>query len=85
MLYGRFLSLYILLVESSALECRKYIMNLALDLLQLTIAWCYVLLSPYTKVEESFNLHATHDVFFYGVRPAALANVRCLGLCLNKI
>lgn len=59
-------------------------MDLALDLLQLTIAWCHVLLSPYTKVEESFNLHATHDVFFYGVRPAALANVRCLGLCLNR-
>jgi len=51
-------------------------MDLALDFLQLTIAWSHVLLSPYTKVEESFNLHATHDVFFYGVRPVALTNVR---------
>jgi len=62
----------------------KYRMDLALDFLQLTIAWSHVLLSPYTKVEESFNLHATHDVFFYGVRPAALANVRCLNLCFNR-
>ena len=59
-------------------------MDLALDLLQLTIAWSHVLLSPYTKVEESFNLHATHDVFFYGIRPAALANVRCSDLGFNK-
>jgi alpha-1,6-mannosyltransferase len=59
-------------------------MDLALDFLQLTIPWSHVLLSPYTKVEESFNLHATHDVFFYGVRPAALTNVRCMNLCFSK-
>jgi len=59
-------------------------MDFALDSLQLTVAWSHVLLSPYTKVEESFNLHATHDVFFYGVRPAALTNVRYLNLCFNK-
>lgn len=59
-------------------------MDLALDFLQLTVAWSHVLLSPYTKVEESFNLHATHDVFFYGVRPAALANVRWLYFALQQ-
>ncbi len=59
-------------------------MDLALDSLQLTVAWTHVLLSPYTKVEESFNLHATHDVFFYGVRPAAITNVRCMNSCFSK-
>ena len=59
-------------------------MDFALDSLQLTVAWSHVLLSPYTKVEESFNLHAIHDVFFYGVRPAAITNVRYMNPCFSK-
>lgn len=59
-------------------------MDFALDALQLTVAWSHVLLSPYTKVEESFNLHATHDVFFYGVRPAAITNVCYMNSCFSK-
>jgi len=33
----------------------------------------YTILAPYNKVEESFNLHATHDTFFYGVSTNALS------------
>jgi len=51
-------------------------MDVLLDQLILGTAWAHVLLAPYTKVEESFNLHATHDVLMYGVGPAALPNVR---------
>ncbi|KAF8910453.1 Alg9-like mannosyltransferase family-domain-containing protein [Gymnopilus junonius] len=42
-------------------------MSIALDVLILATAWTHVALAPYTKVEESFNLHATHDVLMYGV------------------
>ncbi|KAL5486268.1 ECM39 [Sanghuangporus weigelae] len=37
------------------------------DVLILLTAWSHVVLTPYTKVEESFNLHATHDVLMYGL------------------
>ena len=51
-------------------------MSLALDALIFATAYAHVLLAPFTKVEESFNLHATHDVLMYGVKPPSLPNVR---------
>ena len=49
--------------------------GLAVDLLLLAVGWTHVLLAPHTKVEESFNLHSTHDVLLYGVSPESLHNV----------
>ncbi|KIM64276.1 glycosyltransferase family 22 protein [Scleroderma citrinum Foug A] len=46
--------------------------GILMDLLILAISWAYVFLAPYSKVEESFNLHATHDVLMYSVRPELL-------------
>ncbi|KAI0785050.1 alpha-1,6-mannosyltransferase subunit [Abortiporus biennis] len=47
-------------------------MSVVLDALLLATCGAYVYLAPYTKVEESFNLHATHDVFMYGIGADAL-------------
>ncbi|KAL0067760.1 Dol-P-Man:Man(7)GlcNAc(2)-PP-Dol alpha-1,6-mannosyltransferase [Marasmius tenuissimus] len=47
-------------------------MSFALDLLIFAVGWTHVLLAPFTKVEESFNLQATHDVLMYGVGPSNL-------------
>ncbi|KAF8339810.1 Alg9-like mannosyltransferase family-domain-containing protein [Cantharellus anzutake] len=38
-----------------------------IDILLYAVTALHVLLAPYTKVEESFNLHALHDVLMYGV------------------
>ncbi|KAG6907441.1 hypothetical protein DXG01_008869 [Tephrocybe rancida] len=49
-------------------------MSFALDVLIFVTAWAHVILAPYTKVEESFNLHATHDVLSYGISPSGIRN-----------
>ncbi|KAF9649276.1 alpha-1,6-mannosyltransferase subunit [Thelephora ganbajun] len=49
-------------------------MSFVQDLALLATAWSHVFLAPYTKVEESFNLHAVHDVLMYGIGPDAVQN-----------
>ncbi|KAI0034769.1 alpha-1,6-mannosyltransferase subunit [Vararia minispora EC-137] len=49
-------------------------MSFAQDLLILGVATTHVVLTPFAKVEESFNLHALHDILMYGIKPDALTS-----------
>ncbi|KAF8717749.1 Alg9-like mannosyltransferase family, partial [Rhizoctonia solani] len=48
------------------------VLGILLDLSILLVAWSHIVAAPYNKVEESFNLHATHDILAYGLTPKAL-------------
>lgn len=61
-------------IDSPIVFGRK--MHIFLDPLILLTAWAHVVLSPHTKVEESFNLHAVHDILMYGIGPNEIPNVR---------
>ncbi|KAF5359561.1 hypothetical protein D9756_003528 [Leucocoprinus leucothites] len=49
-------------------------MSLILDAWIFLLGWAYVLLAPYTKVEESFNIQAVHDLLTHGLAIDKLKN-----------
>ena len=52
------------LYSSSPYRLRNF--HFIIDLILFGIGALYVVFVPYTKVEESFNMQATHDMLFYG-------------------
>jgi hypothetical protein len=54
---------------------RRKLVNVSPLYLSLAVTYAHVFLSPYTKVEESFTLHAVHDVLAYGHKPGHLSQV----------
>lgn len=52
------------LYSSSPYRLRNF--HFIIDLILFGIGAIYVVAVPYTKVEESFNMQATHDMLFYG-------------------
>ena len=46
---------------------RRWLRDIGPDLLVLAVATTHVLLTPYTKVEASFLLHAPHEFLHHGV------------------
>ncbi|XP_021899994.1 dol-P-Man:Man(7)GlcNAc(2)-PP-Dol alpha-1,6-mannosyltransferase isoform X2 [Carica papaya] len=49
-----------------ASKSSRFLQNYGYDLILGSIAAFYVFMAPYTKVEESFNVQAMHDILYHG-------------------
>lgn len=59
----------------SLLNVKRKAAFIAWDILPFIVTWIQVVISPYTKVEESFTLHAVHDVLAHGLWRGSRQNV----------
>jgi hypothetical protein len=64
--------------DSMPPSIRRKLFNVSPFYLSLAVTYAHIFLSPYSKVEESFTLHAVHDVLAYGHEPNQVAKVRTL-------
>lgn len=45
--------------------------------LPLAVCVFNIIVCPYTKVEESFNMQATHDLLIHGTHLSAVRTIKC--------
>lgn len=68
--------------SSSSSGFSKYLRDFGWDLLIGSIAAFYVIMVPYTKVEESFNVQAMHDILYHRHHIDNLLAVRMMEGCI---
>lgn len=56
----------LIMAPKSVRQLKRKIYNALPNVLPFAVTFLHVYLSPYTKVEESFTLHAVHDVLAFG-------------------
>jgi len=60
---------------------RRKLINVSPLYLSLAVTFGHVFLSPYTKVEESFTLHAVHDVLATPSQLDQVSSADCSRFC----
>jgi alpha-1,6-mannosyltransferase len=54
---------------------KRKLINSLPSFVPFVVTFTHVLLAPYTKVEESFTLHAVHDILAHGLSAGSLSQV----------
>lgn len=77
-------SAFFALLLTSMPSRRSVLLDGCVNIAFIAASYAHIVLSPYTKVEESFSIQASHDILVHGISPTALAEVRRNGILLAR-